>query len=290
MTAEVLDKLFTARVSGPRMAMSGKLSFTGDTLLAMSMRRIQKSLERCYAEARAASGMTDEILAGSGAPAPAAAAPAPVEEGDEREALVKTLEELFAAGVITSTGGNVSVRVAGEAERVWITPNQLHKGRLSPDMLVKVDLDGNPVAPGPRAPSSERLIHCSILRQNPQAGAVIHSHAPKATTLALTELPFLPISTEAAFIGEIPRIPFMMPGTPDLATAVAKAIGSGPAVLMQNHGLVVAGADLHHAAMLTLVIEQTADKLLACHALGKAPPVLPDELVRSLRELGEMLA
>jgi ribulose-5-phosphate 4-epimerase/fuculose-1-phosphate aldolase len=61
-------------------------------------------------------------------------------------------------------------------------------------------------------------------------------------------------------------------------------------VLMQNHGLVVAGADVHQAAAMTRVIEETADRIVTCRALGKLPPVLPDELVRSLRELGEMMA
>jgi ribulose-5-phosphate 4-epimerase/fuculose-1-phosphate aldolase len=156
-------------------------------------------------------------------------------------------------------------------------------------MLVRIDLDGSPLDDGPQAPSSERLVHCAIYRGNAAIGAVVHSHAPNATTLALAELPFLPISTEAAFIGEIPRVPFMMPGTPDLARAVAKALEGGAAALLQNHGLVVAAADLRRAADLTAIIESTSEKILACHVLGKAPPVLPPDLVTELRSLGEML-
>lgn len=290
MNAEILDKLFTGATSGPRLAMSGKLSFFGDTLKAMSIGRLQKDMNRLYSEARDAVGGVDDMLAG---PAPSAE---PVTSsllssaGDERDELVRTVEEMHAARVITSTGGNVSVRASNNPEHVWVTPNQLHKGELSADLMVCVDLDGNPIDPSARAPSSERLIHCSILRNNRAANAVIHSHAPQATSLALAEIPFLPISTEAAFIGEIPRIPFMMPGTQHLARAVAEAIGTGPAVLMQNHGLVVAGSDLRHAAALTLIIEQTAEKILACYAAGKEPSVLPDHLVQSLQDLGQMLA
>jgi len=296
MTAEVFDQLLTGRASGPKLAMSGKLSFTGDTLTAMSMRRIQKSLERSYAQARATEPGLDALLADAQQPAPSppsvASAPRGPESGieDERHELVRALEELYGAGLITSTGGNISVRSRTRAGEAWITPNQMHKGALRADMLVRIDLEGNPLDPGSRAPSSERLIHSMILRDDPRVHAVVHSHAPEATTLALAELAFLPISTEAAFIGEIPRVPFMMPGTPDLAAAVAAAMKGARAVLMQNHGLVVASGDLHQAVTITRVIEETAHKIVTCHALGRTPPVLPEELVRSLQELGEMMA
>jgi autoinducer 2 (AI-2) kinase len=107
--------------------------------------------------------------------------------------------------------------------------------------------------------------------------------------LGLAGLPFLPISTEAAFIGEIPRVPFIMPGTIELADAVGAAAKNAPAVIMQNHGLIVGGSDLRHAIDITLIIEQTADKLITCQALGKTPPVLPDEIAAALKGLGEII-
>jgi ribulose-5-phosphate 4-epimerase/fuculose-1-phosphate aldolase len=58
---------------------------------------------------------------------------------------------------------------------------------------------------------------------------------------------------------------------------------------MQNHGLIVGGQNLRHAMDMTLIIEQTADNLIACHMLGKTPPVLPDEIVTTLKNLGEMV-
>ncbi len=309
MKADVLDRLFTGKESGPKAAMSGKLSFTGDTVKAMSLQRIQKDLNRVYTNARSEVVDIDALLAQSaqasnpvagGKPAAASAshagaashaAPASgrIEVGDIRDEVVRAVEELYAHGLITSTGGNVSVRIPG-ANQAWITPNSSAKGALRPDMLVRVDLDGNAVDDTPYAPSSERMIHCAIYRQNPQVGAVIHSHAPKATTLALADLPFLPISTEAAFIGELPRVPFIMPGTGELADAVAKAVMGAPAALMQNHGLIVAGSDLKRGIDMTMVIESTAEKILDCYSVGKVPPVLPPDLVTALRSLDEMLA
>jgi autoinducer 2 (AI-2) kinase len=300
MKAELLDKLFTGRESGPKAAMSGRLSFIGDTIKAMSLQRIQKDFNRLYAEARAEIRDLDAIFerAADEAPAqsnaadlvtPASSSAGPILVGDIRDELVRAVEEMYAHGLITSTGGNVSVRIPGKDE-IWITPNSFFKGALRPEMLVRVDIEGNPIDDSPYAASSERMLHCSMYRNKAGVGAVIHSHAPKTTLLGLAGLPFLPISTEAAFIGEIPRIPFIMPGTAELADAVAAVAKDATAVIMQNHGLIVGGPNLRHTIDMTFIIEQTADKLITCHALGKVPPVLPDEIVTAVRSLGQMIA
>jgi autoinducer 2 (AI-2) kinase len=297
MKADILDKLFTGRENGPKAAMSGKLSFIGDTLKAMSLQRIQNDFNRLYREVRAQFDDLDMVFdraareampKGDPPPAETSARTPPIAAGDIRDEVVRAVEEVYAHGLITSTGGNVSVRIPGKDE-VWITPNSFFKGALRPDMLVRVDLDGNPIGIFPHAPSSERMLHCAMYRNRASVGAVIHSHAPKTTLLGLAGLPFLPISTEAAFIGEIPRVPFIMPGTAELANAVAAVARDVSAVIMQNHGLIVGGTNLRHTIDMTLIIEQTADKLIACHMLGKTPPVLPDEIVNALRSLGEIV-
>src|SRR5262249_19959355 len=307
MKADILDKLFTGRENGPKAAMSGKLSFLGDTIKAMSLQRIQKDLNRLYVEARGEVENLDAVFeramregAGQGqqtlgealaGAVPSSAVPNAdrILVGDIRDEVIRTVEEMYAHGLITSTGGNVSVRIPGKDE-MWITPNSAFKGALRLDMLVRLDLEGNPIGDSPYAPSSERLLHCAVYRNSPNVGAVLDSHAPKTTTLVLAGLPFLPISTEAAFIGEIPRVPFIMPGTAELADAVGAAAKDARAVIMQNHGLIVSGPSLRHTIDMTLIIEQTADKLIACHALGKLTPVLPEDMVTMLKSLNEMVA
>ncbi len=304
MKADILDKLFTGKENGPKAAMTGKLSFLGDTIKAMSLQRIQNDFNRLYTEARAEVKDLDAVFervayaeptqnnAPAGTltmPAPSGAAADRIVAGDIRAEVIRTVEEMYAHGLITTTGGNVSVRIPGKHE-LWITPNSCFKGALRSDMLVRIDLEGNPIGDPSHAPSSERMLHCAVYRNNPNVGAVIHSHAPKATLLGLSDIPFLPISTEAAYIGEIPRIPFIMPGTAELADAVGAAVKDATAVILQNHGLIVRGPNLRQTIDLTLIIEQTANNLVACHMMGKIPPVLPDEVVAMLRSLGGMIA
>jgi L-ribulose-5-phosphate 4-epimerase len=206
-----------------------------------------------------------------------------------REEMVRGVNELYAAGLITATGGNVSARIL-DTDHVLITPSQLFKGDLKPSVLVRIDLNGKRLDPGALSPSSEWPMHCAIYRARPGVGAIVHTHAPQVTILGLCDLPFLPISTEAAFLGNLPRVPFIMPGTNELAQAVTETLGDGAAVLMRNHGLVTAASSLRRAATLSEIIERTAEVILGCYAVGKEPSTLPESAIAILREAGKMMA
>lgn len=206
--------------------------------------------------------------------------------GDERDELARAVRELYATGLITATGGNLSVRIPG-SPHLWITPRALFKGDLRPGAMVRIDLQGQSLDEKNRSPSSEWRMHCAVYSARPDVGAVIHAHAPYATMLVMSGLPFLPISTEAAFLGEVPRVPFIMPGTQELADAVAVALGAGSAVLLQNHGILVAERSLRRAADQAEVLERTSQIILGCYAVGREPPVIPDEMLAKLREAGK---
>lgn len=210
----------------------------------------------------------------------------PVKAADERQELAAIVGELYRRGLFTASGGNASIRSAEAQGRIWITPSALFKGDLQPQAMVPLDLKGRLLDKKAGLPSSEKWMHIAILERRADLACVIHTHAPWATLLALSETPFLPISVEAAQIGEIPRLPFLMPGTRALAHAVAAAMGkNGSVVLLQNHGLVVAAPTLRQAATVTETIERCSELILRCLMLGKIPPTLPEKAIKRLQTM-----
>jgi autoinducer 2 (AI-2) kinase len=288
MGAAVLDGMFTGAVDPMEAAMGGRLSFRGDTVKAMTLRDLQEDLGRLYRAARDEVGGPGDLA--RLAPAGNGRRVVPASGANLREEIVRTIGELYAGGLITATGGNVSARSSGAEQEIWITPSHVFKGDLRPDMLIRLDLEGRPLDEGQPAPSSEARMHCLVYQARPEARAVVHAHAPHATILVDSDLPFVPVSTEAAFFADLPRVPFLMPGSEDLARAVAEAMRGSWAVLMKNHGLIVAGRSLRRAADMVEIIDRSAEIILGCHAVGRTPPALPQEIVQRLRRMGDVMA
>ncbi len=307
-TAETIDAMFTGRIDGVAALKSGKLSVGGNVFKALSLQKLH--FGTLYRQVCAEMGAPDfetvqaPLTTPSSSAVESQAALIPISSekqvatptvihrtGDIRDEILQVNNELYARGWITSTGGNISARSEGNSEEIWITPSAIFKGDLRADYMVKIDLDGNILDDTPFNASSERWVHTSLYRTRPEIKAVIHTHAIHSTLMALSGTPWLPISADAAFLGDIPVVPFILPGTPELGEAVARAIGAtGVAAIMQNHGLVVAGSDLRRAADTTEVIEITAQKLLYCRQLGIQPATIPDDLVDILKDMGSMMA
>ncbi len=97
------------------------------------------------------------------------------------EAIVEAGRRLDALGLVPATAGNFSIRL--DARRLAVTVSGRHKGFLTPDDVMAVDLEGRAEAPLKRS-SAETLLHCGIYRRFPEAGAVLHGHSIANTVLS----------------------------------------------------------------------------------------------------------
>jgi len=178
--------------------------------------------------------------------------------------LQQALRELYKAGVITSTNGNISAREA--LNHCFITPKGLHKGKNNIPFPL-IDLNGKSCDVENWTlhyeASSEWMMHTELYKAFPKINAVVHSH-PINTTVLLTGTGFRAINAEAAWIGPIPTVAYLSSGTMELAKEVVRRMHTrknevvGPTVFLANHGLVVVGTTLARAVAITLNIERIA--------------------------------
>jgi len=204
-----------------------------------------------------------------------------------QEPMRKALRELYKAGVVTSTGGNISVR---DGQRhCLISPKGMHKGD-NHIVFALIDYNGKPCDVENWTQyyeaSSEWMMHTELYKAFSTLNAVIHSHPVNATVL-LTGTGFRAINAEAAWIGPIPTVAYLPSGTMELARAVAYQMpvrGSGvigPAVFLASHGLVVVGSTLARAVAVTLNIERVATIILeSLRTFGKVPELAIAEQLR----------
>jgi L-fuculose-phosphate aldolase len=186
-----------------------------------------------------------------------------------RSEVAAAARRLAASGLVRGTSGNVSAR---DGERVAITPTGAVLGELDADQVAVVDLAGAQ-QDGPLAPTSELELHLSVYSRF-GSGAVVHTHAPRATAIACVQDELPAIHYEMLALGGSVRVaPYATFGTPDLAASVVAALEGKTAALLANHGTVTHGPDLAAAVNATELLEWAAELYLRASALGE-PRVL----------------
>lgn len=194
-------------------------------------------------------------------------APSPAQD------LVDATLGLDARGLNVGTSGNLSVRAdAG----LWVTPSAVPPSDLTADRIVRLDMAGAPLTPG--VPTSEWRIHRDIYASRPEAAAVVHTHSPYATALAVLreDLPAFHYQVAKAGGRVIACSTYAPYGTQDLSDAVLAALGPRRACLMANHGMLAWGPDLASAVALAIEVEVLCRQYLIARAAG-TPVLLTDE-------------
>jgi ribulose-5-phosphate 4-epimerase/fuculose-1-phosphate aldolase len=206
---------------------------------------------------------------------------------EARQQIIQIVHELFAMGLLTATGGNISARAAEEGT-FWITPSQMYKGGLAEGDLVRIRPDGQ-VVEGTRQPSVEYRMHAGCYAVREDISAAVHTHAPVATAFGICNQTFPPINTEAVVLADTRTVPWFMPGSVELADAVAAALRTGRGCILQNHGLMTVGATLRTAATRAMMLEETAKVVLYTKQFGGTVTLLPDEWIDRVTAAAEFI-
>jgi L-fuculose-phosphate aldolase len=197
--------------------------------------------------------------------------------------LVAAGRDLLARGLLSQTSGNLSIALPGD--RIAITPSSMEYDLIEPDDIVIVGRDGT-VLRGRRAPSSETPLHCLVYAERPDISAIVHTHSPHATTLAVLgrPIPAVHYMIALARTTQIAVASYATYGTPELARNVRDAFAApARAALIANHGLVAGAGSLKEAATVAEAVETLAG--LYYRALAVGPPV-----VLSAEQMAEVTA
>lgn len=203
-------------------------------------------------------------------------------EAQLREEICRLGASLFERGLSFGSAGNISARI----EDGWLmTPTNVSLGRLDPARLSKLDTSGRLVSGD--APTKEQFLHRAMYEERQQTGAVVHLHSTHSVAVSVladvdTDNVLPPITAYYVMrVGRLPLVPYHPPGDLGLADAVRKLAGTHHAVLLANHGPVVAGSSLDAAANAIEELEETARLFLLLR--GSKMRVLTEEQVNRLK-------
>ncbi len=199
-----------------------------------------------------------------------------------REQICLLAKSMFDRGLTGGSTGNISART--EDGGLLVSPTGTSFGRLDPAHLSRFDATGTLIDGDP--PTKEMPLHTAFYDTRSTAGAVVHLHS--CHSVALSMMPdvdadnFLPPLTPYGImkLGRVKLLPFFLPGDPAMGEAVRGLAGKRSAVMLANHGPVVAGKDVEAACNAIEELEDTAR--LAMMTRGMNPRGLSDDQVQAL--------
>ncbi len=182
--------------------------------------------------------------------------------------------------------GNISVKLTDNI--LLCTPTGVSKGFMTPEMICKIDMNGEIVEENEYslAPSSEIKMHLRVYKERPDVDAVVHAHPAYATSFAICGIPLekqiMPEST--LLFGEVPIAPYGTPSTEELPDSIVPFLEDYDALLLANHGALTYGADLMNAYFKMEALEYYA-KILYITSTISEPKELPNVEVEKLIRL-----
>jgi len=207
-----------------------------------------------------------------------------VSENQLREEIARLSRSLFERGFSVGSAGNISAAVE---DGLLITPTNSCLGFLDPARIAKLDREGRHVSGDP--PSKEVFLHRAFYETRPETRAVVHLHSTYATALScLADLdpddcipPLTPYVVMR--VGKVKLVPYVRPGDPKSGELIRQLGGAYSAVLLANHGPVVAGKSLVSAVYAAEELEETAKLLVVLRP--HATRMLTADQVEELRRV-----
>lgn len=200
-----------------------------------------------------------------------------------RDEITKLAKSMFDRGLTFGSSGNISVRL----DDGWLmTPTGVTMGDIDPARISKLDNDGKHI--GGDKPTKETFLHLAMYDERPDSGAIVHLHSTHSVAVScladIDHANVLPPITAyyVMRIGTLPLIPYFPPGDVELAKAVREMASDHHAVLLANHGPVVAGKSLQDAVSATEELEETAKLFLILQ--GTKTRFLDEAQVAELKE------
>ncbi|MCK4204935.1 aldolase [Brucella pituitosa] len=207
------------------------------------------------------------------------------EEARLREDICRLAKSMFDRGLTGGSSGNISARLSDG--RLLVTPTGSSFGGLDPQRLSLFNEAG--ILVGGDRPTKEMPLHSAFYEtRGAKAGAVVHLHS--CHSVAFSMLPdidpenMLPPLTAYSImkLGKVKLLPYFLPGDPATGDAIRGLAGKRSAVMLANHGPVVASKDLEAAVYAIEELEETAKLALLTH--GLKPKLLTDAQISQIVE------
>lgn len=203
---------------------------------------------------------------------------------EEKKKLIDAGKKLDRYGLITLSGGNVTVRMpTGE---VLMTPSGMIYDDMVPDDILVMDLKGT-LLEGDRKPSVDGRALLYILEHMPQVNAIIHTHQPYATGVGLVadELPCNLTTLANATRGSVKVCPYSSAASMQMGIEVVEHIGEKLAVILKHHGVISIGDSLKQALYACIYLEEAAKTYSIAYGMDKQVPLLAPEQVERAVEV-----
>ncbi|APR76221.1 Ribulose-5-phosphate 4-epimerase [Minicystis rosea] len=208
-------------------------------------------------------------------------------ERQARRDIVAVCRRIYERGWITATDGNVSVLLG--PDRVLCTPTAINKGTMTEADLIITDRQGNRIT-GTRKPSSELKMHLAAYDERPEVRAVVHAHPTNCIAFSLAGVSLAQcLLPEIVFtFGSIPTTAYTTPTTDEVPAEIRKWIHDFDAMILQRHGSLTVGADVHEAYDKLERMEHVAEITFRARQLGPIRPLAPEQVAR-LQAVGRSL-